>query len=266
MNSLWKRIGKLLPLLAAGSLLYANVIPPPQAHFHHTYSLGPNGHVNIQNLYGDVSITAWDRDEVLVEAFKRSADPRQLDEAQIVVEPSSCGLSIHTRYSGSDTGHLASVEYRITVPRAATLDQVKLINGGLSISGLSGSVTASAVNGSIRAERLGGHADLSTVNGRLSADFNRISSANQISLRSINGPITLSIPSGAGANLNARNQSGGIESEFGQAVRGDSGQELHTRVNRGGATILVHNVNGGISIHGQYLSSALRPGHKGPAF
>jgi DUF4097 and DUF4098 domain-containing protein YvlB len=146
-------------------------------------------------------------------------------------------------------GHLASVEYRITVPRAATLDQVKLINGGLCLSGLAGSVTASAVNGSIKAEKLGGYADLSTINGRLIADFTRISAANQISLRSVNGPITLSIPSGAGATLNVRNQSGGIETEFGKAIRGDGGQELHTRVNRGGADIRVHNVNGGISIH-----------------
>lgn len=249
MVAILKGALKLLPVLVAGSMLYANVLPSQRVHFHHTYSLSPNGHVIIQNLYGDVSITAWDRDEVLVEAVKRSADPRRMDEAEIVVEPSSTGLSIRTQYSSSDSGHPASVEYRITVPRSATLEQVRLINGGLSISGLAGSVTASAVNGNIRAEKMGGYADLSTVNGRLSAEFNRISSANHISLSSINGPITLSIPSGVGATLNARNQSGGIQTEFGKAVRGDAGQELHTRVNRGGADIKVHNVNGGISIH-----------------
>jgi hypothetical protein len=249
MIALVKGILKVLPVLAAAGLLSANVIPSPRAHFHRSYSLSPNGHVIIQNLYGDVSITAWDRDEVLVEAVKRSSDPRRLDDAQIVVEPSCGGLSIHTQYSGADVGHPASVEYRITVPRSATLDQVQLINGGLSISGLAGSVTASAVNGSITAENLGGHADLSTINGRLFADFNRIGVANHISLRSVNGLITLSIPSGAGATLNALNRSGGITTEFGRAVRNDSGQELHTRVNRGGADIRVHNINGGISIY-----------------
>jgi hypothetical protein len=251
----------MLAALALGGMLYASVIPSPRAHFHRSYSLAANGHVMVQNLYGDVSITAWDRDEVLVEAVKRSSDPGRLDDAQIVVEPSSSGLSIRTQYSGADAGHLASVEYRITVPRAVSLDRVKLINGGLSISGVAGSVTASAVNGSIKAEKLGGYADLSTVNGRLSADFNRISAANPISLRSVNGPITLSIPSGAGATLNVRNQSGGIETEFGTAIRGDSGQELHTRVNRGGAAIQVHNVNGGISIHGQGCAMDVPRGH-----
>jgi len=240
---------RLLPVIAAGSLLYANVIPSERMQFHRMYFLPPNGHVIIQNLYGDVSIVGWDRDEVLVEAIKRSADPRRLDEAQIVVQPSAAGLSIRTQYSGSDAGHPASVEYRITVPRSATLDEVKLINGGLWISGLAGAVTASAVNGNIRAEKLGGHADLSTINGRLFAEFNHIASANHISLRTVNGPISLSIPSRSAATVTAHNQSGGIQSDFGKAVRSEAGLELHTRINKGGADIRVHNVNGGISIH-----------------
>jgi DUF4097 and DUF4098 domain-containing protein YvlB len=135
------------------------------------------------------------------------------------------------------------------VPRAATLDDVKLVNGGLSISGLTGAVRASAINGNIKAERLEGEADLTTINGQLEADFNRISPSKPISLSSVNGPIRLSIPSGAGASLTARNLSGGIQSEFGRPWRAAGGHRLHATVNRGGAPIQLHNVNGGISIH-----------------
>ena len=55
----------------------------------------------------------------------------------------------------------------------ANLENVKLINGGLSISGVAGPVKASSVNGSIRAEKLEGQAELSTVNGRLEAGFDK---------------------------------------------------------------------------------------------
>jgi DUF4097 and DUF4098 domain-containing protein YvlB len=237
----------MLLALGAGNALSAS-IGNPQSEFHETYSLCPHGRVVIQNLYGDVTITGWDRDEVRVEALKRSSDHRRLNDARIVVDSSASLISIHTQYAESDAEHPARVEYRITVPRGATLEDVKLVNGVLSISGVAGPVKASSVNGSIKAEKLEGHVDLSTINGLLEAAFNRISRQNAILLSSVNGPIKLSIPGGAGANVTARNLSGGIDSEFGHAFRATGGHHLHTMVHGGGAQIYLHNVNGGISI------------------
>ena len=92
----------VLSALLAGNTLFATVIGTPQVQFRHLYALNANGRVVIQNLYGDVSITAWDRDEVLVEAIKRSPDPRHLNDARIVVDPSADLVSIRTQYAGSD--------------------------------------------------------------------------------------------------------------------------------------------------------------------
>ena len=235
--------------LAACPGLSARVIGPPQVEFRQLYSLNPNGRVLIHNVYGDVSITAWDRDEVLVQAIKKSRDHRRLDDAQIVVDSTDEMLSIRTLYVGADAEHPASVEYHIIVPRSANLENIKLINGALSINGVAGPVKASSVNGSIHAEHIGGQANLSTVNGPLEVAFNQILAAHPIALSSVNGPIRLSIPSDANAVLEARNLSGGIETEFGRAWRESTGQRLRTTVNRGGAQIQLHNVNGGISIH-----------------
>ncbi len=234
--------------LVTGSCLEARVIRAPQVEFRQFYTLGPHGRVIIQNLYGDVSITAWDREDVLVEAIKRAPSRKGLEDAQVIVEPAAGSLSIRTLYAGNEIGRPASVEYRITVPRSASLDEVKLVNGGLSIDGVSGAVKATAVNGAIHAQRLGGHAELSTVNGALEADFAQVSRARSISLCSVNGPIRLAIPPGAAATLSAHNRSGGIDSQFGRVSREEDGQRLHTVVNRGGAQIRVENVNGGISI------------------
>ncbi len=235
--------------LATGNCLFANVIRTPRAEFRQSYSLDPNGRVAIENLYGDVRITAWDRDEVLVEAYKKSQDPKQLDDARIVVDASSNLLSIHTQYGGVDAEHPASVEYRITVPRGANLDSVKLVNGELTLSGLAGNVKASSVNGSIHAERLEGQAELSTINGRLEAAFNRIRRETAISLSSVNGAIRLLIPCGANADVYALNLSGGIDSQFGHVSRASAGHRLRTTVNRGGTQIHLRNVNGGIWIY-----------------
>ncbi len=117
---------------------------------------------------------------MLVEAVKQAADPRHVDDARIVVEPADGALSIRTQYAGAVTRHPAKVEYRISVPRSTNLEDVKLGNGGLVISGVSGPVKASSVNGSIKAQKLEGRAELSTVNGQLEADFDRVRSADAI--------------------------------------------------------------------------------------
>ena len=249
----------VLLALGAGNALNASILGTACAEFRQTYSLAPSGRVSIQNLYGDVSITGWDRDEVRVEAIKHSSNARQLDDARIVVDSSSEMLSIRTQYAGSDAEHPVSVEYRITVPRGASLDDVKLVNGGLSIRGVSGLVKASSINGSIHAENLEGQAELSTINGQLEAGFQRISRQNPISLSSVNGPIRLSIPFGSGASLTARNRSGGIVSEFGRVIRSTGMHHLSTVVHGGGAAIRLQNVNGGISIHAGVSHRSVHP-------
>ncbi|MCU1232872.1 MAG: hypothetical protein JWP63_839 [Candidatus Solibacter sp.] len=247
----------LLAIMAGG--LNASIVGSSRAEFHATFALVPNGRVVVHNLYGDVQITAWDRDEVLVQAIKRSTDPQRLNDARIVVDSSAGLVSIHTQYTGADAEHPASVEYHIMVPRGANLENVKLINGGLSLSGMTGPVKASSVNGSIRAEKMAGQTELSTINGHLEADFQRVSRCHSISLTSVNGPIRLSLPSGAGANVSAQNLTGGIDADFGRSWRAPGGHRLDAAVNGGGAQIKLHNVNGGISIHSSWSRRGARP-------
>src|SRR5262245_31723018 len=237
----------LVLAMAAGSILNAT-IAVPQAGFRRLFTLNPNGRIVVHNLYGDVRIRAWDRDDVLVTATKRSIDPKRLDAARIVVDSAADSISISTQYAGADAEHPASVEYQIMVPRNANLENVKVINGGLSLTGLAGPVKASSVNGGIKAEALEGEVDLSTINGRLEAAFHRVDTEKLICLSSVNGPIRLAIPSDSGASVEARNLSGGIESNAGQTWHGAGGYRMRLPGSKAGAQIRVHNVNGGISI------------------
>src|ERR1019366_6571058 len=189
----------------AGNALSAGVIRPPQTEFRHLYALHSNGRVVIENVYGDVSITAWDRDLVLVEAITRSSDPKHLDDAHSVVEPTADLLSIRTQYAGSDGQQPASVDYRITVPRGAKLQDVKLTNGGLSLSGLAGSLQAAA-NGPIRLTippAAGPAVVASNLSGGIAPDVGRVfrtgrgdrlvvkGAGGQIHLRNVNGGISI---------------------------------------------------------------------------
>jgi DUF4097 and DUF4098 domain-containing protein YvlB len=247
-----------LALGCAGSLLADNV-PVSRQQFARSYAISPHGRIRIENRYGDVRISGWDRDEVRIEAIKSAPDEGRLADASIVIDSSAEQLVVRTQYAGAESDEPASVEYRITVPRTANLDEVRLTNGTLSINGVAGGVKASSVNGNIKAERLAGRADLETVNGQVEAGFDRVSASHPISLRSVNGKIVLSLPSGSGGQVIARNRSGGIQTDIDSVAPRLTGHHLETVLGTGGPRILLHNVNGGISIHSTWSRRPVRP-------
>jgi len=236
--------------------------------FHQTYPLTADGRVELDNVNGDVHISTWDRNEVKVDAVKYAYSKERLDEARIEVDTEKDRLSIRTKYRDHDLtfnwgshNNPATVEYTITVPHAARLDEIKLINGALEITGVDGEVHASCINGRLDAHNISGHAELSTINGHLEAKFDQLSSSS-VELKSVNGSVALTIPSDSKAEIEASTISGGIDNDFGMRVNHHRfvGRDLRGQLGSGGPHIEVQNVNGRIDIHhasdGRTLSPA----------
>jgi DUF4097 and DUF4098 domain-containing protein YvlB len=225
--------------------------------FHHSYALPANGRVDLRNINGSVHITGWDRNDVKVDAVKYAASKQRLDEAKIHVDAGSTSVEIRTEYpdhnltfNDDDRDNPAGVDYTLTVPRSANLDEIKLINGELAISGVSGEVRASSVNGRVNATDLAGRVKLSTVNGRLAAQFASVPTASSMRLSSVNGGIELTLPPDARAEVEASTVSGGISNDFGlrNIKHRYVGHSLHGELGGGGTTIRLSNVNGRIEI------------------
>jgi DUF4097 and DUF4098 domain-containing protein YvlB len=224
--------------------------------FHQTYALTPDGRVELDNLNGAVHISVWDRNEVKVDAVKYAGTKERLDEARIEIEPGKDYISIRTQYPDHDhtfnwnsRNNPAGVDYTLTVPRGARLDEIKLINGGLDVSDVAGEVRASTVNGKVVAHNLSGRAEISTVNGRLEAEFNPLPDSS-IELSSVNGALEVTIPSDSKAEIEAETVSGGIDNDFGLHVNNHHfvGHDLHGELGNGGTHVKLSNVNGRIEI------------------
>ena len=226
--------------------------------FHQSYPLSATGRVSIANINGNVHISAWDRNEVKVDAVKRAYRAERLSEVTIDVTNSADSVSIKTKYpdrnqtfdSRTRESNPASIEYTLTVPRGARVDGVELVNGSLDIDGVQGEVRASLVNGRIKANDLSGEVNLSTVNGSIEASVAGLAESKGVSLNSVNGSIVLSVPSGANAQVRASTVHGQISNDFGLVVEEGQyvGRNLSGQIGSGGPRIRLNNVNGSITI------------------
>ena len=235
--------------------------------FHQTYAISADGRIELDNINGDVHISSWDRNEVKVDAVKYADTKERLEEAKIEIDSGKEYLSIRTRYPGHDNNwnwgshnNPASVEYTLTVPRTAKLDEIKLINGALDIKGMAGEVRASCINGRLDAQDLSGRAELSTVNGRLEAKFDQLA-GQSVDLNSVNGSLSLTIPSDSNAEIEANTVSGNIGNDFGLHVNHHSvvGHDLRGQLGNGGTHIKLNNVNGRIEIRHAQDGRAMSP-------
>ena len=235
--------------------------------FHQTYTLTPNGRIELDNINGSVHISTWDQNEVKVDAIKYADAKDRLDDAHIDIDSGKDYLSIRTKYRDHDLtfnwgshNNPPGVEYTLTVPRTARLDEIKLINGSLDVTGVTGEVRASCINGKLEAHNLSGRAELSTVNGHLDARFDQLASSS-VELHSVNGSGELTIPSDSKAEIEASTVSGGIENDFGLHVNHHQfvGRDLRGQLGNGGPRITLENVNGRIEIRHASDGRALSP-------
>jgi DUF4097 and DUF4098 domain-containing protein YvlB len=227
--------------------------------FHQSYPLAGGGRVSLSNVNGGVRVTSWDRNEVKVDAVKRARRAERLREAEIRIEARADSIRIETDYPEYRHGDRrrwdrddqpATVEYTLTVPRSAVIEDFNLINGGLELENLTGPVKANSINGRVSARALSGPVNLSVINGALEVGFDRLAEGQSVTLSSVNGPVTLTLPSDASAHLRASTVHGSIKNDFNLPVRVGQyvGRDLEGRLGAGLARVRLSNVNGQINL------------------
>ncbi len=221
--------------------------------FDQTYPLDNGGRVGLENINGDVTIEVWDQAEVRVYAVKEASSPERLAALKIEVDASARGVFIDTHYPNSRDlsyadrhGH-SKVEYTLTVPRFASVDDVDLVNGDLLIDGVEGDIDADTVNGTIVVRGAGGEIELETVNGRIELELGSVVSRD-VNLDSVNGTIEVFLT--GGAEIRAETVNGRISNDFGIEVKKGKyvGSSMNGSIGGGGPVVEIETVNGGIRV------------------
>ena len=204
---------------------------------------------------GGIRVEGWDRNEIRVRAVvtanaRSEADAKQLaSEVQIQAgggKVSSAGPSTQGR-------QWWSVSFRINVPRKSDLD-LSANNGGVSISGVAGTIRFETTNGGVNLNDLAGDVRGETRNGGLTVRLNGTRwEGTGLDVQTNNGGVTLTIPEGYNAELTTRTVNGGFRSDFPLTIQGELNprQGIQTTLGAGGAPVSVRTTNGGLRINKQ---------------
>lgn len=247
-----KRVLRWLPLLAfllAASPAAAAPCPTSiEEIFQQSYPLPAKGTVTLVNVNGSVRIDGWDMNYVEVRAIKRAGrEPGDLQRVLIEVESLPNAVHIRTRYPENNPAGV-EVEYRVKVPYQVSLARVETVNGNLRVSGVEGAGDLRTVNGDVDVYEGGGSFSGKSTNGHVRVELRSLAAAGQMTLESINGAVVLAVPPSASANLDVRSMNGEFRTELPLAMQSALGREFRGSLGKGGMTVRLRTVNGGIEI------------------
>ncbi|HKJ17578.1 MAG TPA: DUF4097 family beta strand repeat-containing protein [Xanthomonadales bacterium] len=220
-----------------------------------SFELDEGGKLNVENINGDITVTAGSGNKVIVIATKKADDQDYLDGMEIHVKASSSRISLRTEHPKSSrrwfgTNSNGSVSFEIIAPAGANLDSIETVNGEIEIAGIEGDVSADTTNGDIHISDLRGNLEADTVNGSVNATFASLGGDQRVSAETVNGRIQLKLPENTSAKVDAGTVNGGIDADdFGLHVdKGFLGRDCSGEIGDGDARIKLSTVNGAIKI------------------
>jgi len=215
---------------------------------HKTYELSRNGFITLKNVHGDVTIRAWDKNEVDLTATKRG-DARELDLVEIAIDSTPEHFDVESKYPRFHNNVDVSVTYELTVPRGSTLDDVSNVNGGVDIVGIEGRIDASTVNGSVHIDGARSAVHAESVNGSVHSKWAQFPEKGEIVMESVNGRLELQLPQDVNADVQAKSLNGSIHSDYPITVHNAFlSHKLEGKIGNGGVSIELKTVNGSINI------------------
>ncbi len=116
------------------------------------------------NTGGSVSITGWDKNEVVVDA---SINGQDKDNCRVEVNQPSSGIEIRSTYKDEFGSHNGRSHYEIKVPKKFNI-MLQTMGGGIEISEVEGKMTGRTMGGRIDLSNLKGYVEFSTMGGGIS--------------------------------------------------------------------------------------------------
>jgi hypothetical protein len=166
--------------------------------------------------------------------------------------------------------HTSKFEIIARIPRRADLELSTVQDGEIIVRDVSGVLELENVNGKITATNINGSVIAESVNDAINIGFTGVSTTGATALTSLNGDISVSLPTSAGVELRVDSSQGEIESDFDMDVK-PTKPTVERKEGRGGVSVRVEDVivatinGGGPVIRLKTLNGNIRIGKAGKA-
>jgi hypothetical protein len=223
--------------------------------------------LSLQGVNGEITIAATPRTNIVMDA-EAVTRGRGRESAESLIETRIVGGTLEireksTRGDGwrvpifSFGGSEREINYHIEVPEQIALD-VTTVNGEVLIDGTKAACEIRSVNGAV--EYITDDAPLvaRTVNGSIDAAFR--TSFPGAKLRTVNGPVEVTVPAGTKLSCSVSQVNGGFESNIPVAVNsGDSSATSRLQVSTVNGDVRVRKLEARDQMRGAQGRRSLRP-------
>ncbi len=234
--------------------------------FRKSYEVGQGGSISVRNVSGDVTVTVYEGETVLVLGFKEGRD-RDL----VSVEDNSAGnnVDVRARYPQNCDCN-ASIRFEVKVPRVNyKFDAISSTSGDVEVTGVSGdlwakstsgNVTVRGVTGAVNARSTSGNVHVGENNGTVSGrstsgnvevEIAQLSGASDMEFASTSGNVRVKMPANLDADVRMSTMSGGLKTDFPLTIeepeRGP-GRRAAGRVGGGSRNLRLSSTSGSVSL------------------
>jgi DUF4097 and DUF4098 domain-containing protein YvlB len=217
--------------------------------FTKSYRLGAGGDVRVGNVSGDVTITGYDGDAVVVTAIK---DGRDRDKVEIEDRSTADRVDVTVRYPERCNCNV-DVRFEVKIPRSISFDALRFtsVSGDVDVNAVTGKLRVSSVSGNVRVRDVSGSVSASAVSGNVEVDVDRLEGAENMKFSSVSGNVTVKLPNNLDAEIEMSSLSGSLKTDFPIEVREKRygpGRSAHGRVGNGSRTLNMSTVSGSVSL------------------
>ncbi len=217
----------IVMLLLLSSSLYAREDASESNVWTETYSVNDDHPlVVISNIWGSVRVRAGEPGQIKVTVDENRSAPsresleRSLETLRLHINADSSSLSMvvgepdrNWRRMDRCRGCRLDLQFDVFVPPGSEIDVSTVMDGRVSVEGITGRVAASNVNGPVSVAGIHDCSLVESVNGAVELQFSRAPNED-CGIETINGDITVGLPAGAGLDVALDQFNGRTTSEF----------------------------------------------------